>query len=138
METYKHIAEPARLSLSVSLATALPHLAARDRFPLAHSIATGACDDSGRAARASTSACAYGKCATSRTPTAIPLQPRTARRLVATSLANGRGQLCENCASRIRHRAAAHNERNHADKTAIGLVRRGIFAFSARDSVLPE
>src|SRR5262245_59825727 len=67
METYKHIAEPARLSLSVSLATALPHLAARDRFPLAHSIATGACDDSGRAARASTSACAYGKCATSRT-----------------------------------------------------------------------
>ena len=48
---------------------------------------------------------------------------------VATSLANGRGQLCENCPSRIRHLAAADNERNHADKIATGAVRRGISAF---------
>jgi len=58
--------------------------------------------------------------------------------IAATSLANGQGQLCENCASRIRHLPPADNERNHTDKIAIVVVRRGIFAFLARDSVLPK
>ncbi|HKA71393.1 MAG TPA: hypothetical protein VKE26_06280 [Xanthobacteraceae bacterium] len=58
--------------------------------------------------------------------------------IAATSLANGQGQLCENCASRIRHLPPADNERNHADKIAIVVVRRGIFAFLARDPVLAK